>query len=284
MNKLLLAFVAAATLAAGCGQKSTPADRETANAPPPPAAAPAPPAAAAAPTEAELDQKATATQESTDTSAAAAPAADSALERVVSMPENAQLPGGRWKAGTHYRPIVPAQPTNAGPGEVEVIEFLWLNCGACYALNQRVVAWETRLPEWVKFRQEHVMWGPSHRWLGQLLYTLQALKREDLVPVAFDEIHRRNRPLVANTAEQSLQLQLAFAKANGIAEADFRREYNGFAVATRLRAAEELTRRYRVEHTPVFIVNGKYMTDVQMAGGGAELLELVNDLAAFEKR
>jgi thiol:disulfide interchange protein DsbA len=282
MKKLLLAFAAVAVLS-GCGQKSTSVDSETATAPPPPAADAGAQPEAAAPTEAELDQRATAAQESTEAPPATTPA-DTSLERMVAMPENAQLPGGRWKAGTHYRPIVPAQPTNAGPGEVEVIEFVWLACGSCYALNQRVTSWKGRLPEWVKFRQEHVMWGPAYRGLARLLYTLEALKRPDLVAAAFDEIHQRRRPLAANSDEQTLELQLAFAKANGVAEADFRREYNGFAVNTRLRAAEELTRRYRIEHTPVFIVNGKYMTDVEMAGDGAKLLELVSDLAAFEKR
>jgi hypothetical protein len=34
---------------------------------------------------------------------------------------------------------------------------------------------------------------------------------------------------------------------------------------------------------PVIIINGKYQTDVGMAGGEKELLQLINDLAAFEK-
>lgn len=281
MKKLLLAFAATVALA-GCGQKSTPVEAETAPAPPPAAADSS--ASAAAPTQAELDQQASATQESAGNTAAADAPGDTSLERMAALPESAQLPGGRWKAGTHYRPIVPAQPTNAAAGEVEVIEFLWLHCGGCYALNQRVESWKEKAPAWVKFRQEHVMWGASHRLLGKLLYTLDALGRADLVPKAFDEIHRNGNALVASTEAQTQQQQVAFAKANGVSEADFLAAYNGFAVSTRLKRAEELTRRYRVEHTPVFIVNGKYMTDVEMAGDGAKLLELVSDLAAFEKR
>ncbi len=284
MKKLLLAFAAAAALAA-CGQNSTPVEAETATAPPPAVAdAGQAPANATATTDAELDQAATAAQESAGGAPAADAPGDTSLERMVAMPESAQLPDGRWKAGTNYRPIVPAQPTSAAPGEVEVIEFLWLNCGGCYALNQRVESWKSRLPAWVKFRQEHVMWGPSHRLLGKLLYTLDALDKNELVAAAFSQIHREGRPLVAGSEGQTTDLQVAFAKAHGIPEADFRREYNGFAVNTRLKAAEELTRRYRVESTPVFIVNGKYMTDVEMAGGAAQLIELVDALVAAEKR
>lgn len=278
MKKLLLAVAAVAALA-GCGQKSTPVE-ETATAPAP-ADAPAPAPDAPAPTDAELDQAAAATQESAGT--AEAPA-DTSLERMVAMPESAQLPGGRWKAGTHYRPIVPSQPTNVAAGDVEVIEFLWLACGGCYQVNERVDAWSTKLPGYVKFRKEHVMWGPSHRALGKLLYTLDALDRKELVAKAFEEIHRKGNNLVSANDNQTQQMQLAFAKANGIAEDAFKREYNGFAVNTRLQRAEELTRRYRIESTPTFVVNGKYMTDIDMAGGAAQLMQLLSDLAAAEKR
>jgi thiol:disulfide interchange protein DsbA len=284
MRKLLLVLAAGAAIA-GCAQKSTPvADQPeaatTADAPP---AAP-PPAASNAATPAELDRAAAATQESADAADAETTPSDATLDRMVPMPQAAKLPDGRWKAGTHYVPMNPAQATTVGPGEVEVIEFLWLACGACYQLNERVTAWESKLPSYVKFRREHVMWGPSHRLLGKLLYTLEALGRSDLVAVAFNEIHRKGNMLVEADEAKTQAAQLAFAKANGIAEADFLREYKGFAVTTRLQRADELTRRYRVEHTPVFVVNGKYVTDGGMAGSGEDLIKLLNDLIAAEKR
>ena len=79
-------------------------------------------------------------------------------------------------------------------------------------------------------------------------------------------------------------LQLAVAKANGIAETDFLREYDGFFVNTQLKHAEETTRRYRVDATPVVFVAGKYQTDVGLAGGQTELTQLIDALAAHEKR
>ena len=127
------------------------------------------------------------------------------------------------------------------------------------------------------------MWGPAHRAHGRLFYTLEALGRDDLVVKAFDEIHRRGNVLVAASDEQTMQMQMTFAKANGISEADFRREYNGFAVNTRLQRAEELMRRYKVETVPLVIINGKYETDVGMAGGHEQLISVINDLAAAEK-
>jgi len=127
------------------------------------------------------------------------------------------------------------------------------------------------------------MWGPAHRAHAKLFYTLEVLGHDELVTKAFDEIHKRGNVLVDADDAKTLQLQLAFAKANGISEADFKREYNGFGVSTRLQHAEEIMRRYQIESVPHFIINGKYETDVGMAGGPEQLLALINDLAAAEK-
>jgi thiol:disulfide interchange protein DsbA len=272
MKKLLLALALSAALTA-CGQKSTPVEAQ-------PGQQAATEAPKGAPSAEELKQQATASQESAD---AAESAGDASLERIAALPESAQLPGGRWKAGTHYQPVVPAQGTSAEPGQVEVIEVLWLGCPHCYELNPYIDAWQKKKAPYIKFTQEHVMWGPAHRAHAKLFYTLEALGHPELVAKAFDEIHRRGNNLVAANDAATLQLQTAFATGNGIAEADFKREYNGFAVNTRLQRAEELMRRYQIESVPTFIVNGKYRTDVSMAGGPAQLTQLLDDLAASEK-
>jgi hypothetical protein len=38
-----------------------------------------------------------------------------------------------------------------------------------------------------------------------------------------------------------------------------------------------------VESVPFVVINGKYQTSVQMAGGSQELIQLINDLTAAEK-
>lgn len=280
MKKALPWIGLAALMLAACGSGAPESSTPTADATPPAAEAPA--ADAPAPTQAEIEQAATATQESSGE--AATDPGDASLERLAAMPENAQLPGGRWQSGVHYKAVVPAQPTNADAGEVEVLEVFWLGCGHCYALEPFIESWKKSKPDYVKFSHVPVMWGPAHRAHGRLFYTLESLGRNDLITKAFDEIHKRGNMLVANDDAQSQRLALAFARANGISEADFNREYNGFGVNTRLQRAEELTRRYRVEGVPVVFINGKYQTDVGMAGGQKQLIDLINDLAAHEKR
>lgn len=273
MKKLLLLTIAGTMLAA-CGAKNS----GTSTTAPTPAAE-TPSAATSPPTSTDVNK---ATQES---AGAAVSGGDASLEGIVAMPDNVQLPDGKWKAGTNYKPIVPAQTTSAEPGQVEVIEFMWLGCPHCYDLQSSIEAWSKQKPPYVKFLQEHVMWGPAHRAHGKLLYTLLALNRPDLIRKAFDEIHLRKNNLLSLKGDdaETRAMHIAFAKANGLNEADFKREYDSFGVNTRLQHAEELTRRYRVESVPLIVVNGKYMTDVSMAGGKTQLLQLINDLAAAEK-
>jgi protein dithiol oxidoreductase (disulfide-forming) len=278
-NALALIALLGCSITACGGERPAPAT-ESALTQPAPAPAEAP---KAAPTTAAVEQAAAGNQESLATSAE--DRSDAALERLAAMPETAQLPDGKWKAGVNYKPVVPAQPTGATAGEVEVMEVFWYGCGHCYALEPFIQSWKKNKPAYVKFTAVPVIWGPPHKAHAKLYYTLEALgKEEQLRQKVFDEIHQKGNYLVANDDAQSFKLQLAFAKANGISEADFTREYNGFAVATKVQRAEEISKRYRVEGVPVMYVGGKYQTDVGMAGGNSQLLQVVNDLAASDKR
>jgi thiol:disulfide interchange protein DsbA len=137
----------------------------------------------------------------------------------------------------------------------------------------------------VKFVRVPVTWGPVHRAHARLYYTLEALGKLDALHEAtFKEIHERGNFLVSNDEAQTRKMQLDFVKSQGISEADFTRAYDSFGVNANLQRAEDMTRRYRVEGVPVMFINGKYQTDVSMGGGHAGLIELINDLAANEKR
>ena len=70
----------------------------------------------------------------------------------------------------------------------------------------------------------------------------------------------------------------------GISEDDFKKAYHSFAVDTALQKADELMERYRIDGVPTFVINGKYIADVQSAGGPERLMSLVGDLAAQEHK
>jgi protein dithiol oxidoreductase (disulfide-forming) len=213
---------------------------------------------------------------------------DASLEQIASAGAAAQLPAGKWKAGSNYDVLVPAQPTDVSPGKVEVMEVFWLACPHCYDLEPDVQRWLKSKPAYVEFVRVPVMWQPMHRAHARLFYTLQALGRPDLVGKAFDTIHQdvqnRAAPLVGDSDETTFRMQQQFAVQNGVSADDFAKAYNSFAVNNDLERAEEITQRYHVTGVPFFAVNGKYTTDVEKAGNESKLTQLLTDLAASEHR
>ena len=161
---------------------------------------------------------------------------DVSLEHLAALPADAVLPGGKWKPGVNYDPIVPAQPTNVSAGKVEVVEVFWLGCPHCYAFEPFVEAWLKNKPSYIEFVRVPVMWGPAHRAHARLFYTLQALNRSDLFEKAFDAIQQQHQPLIAQGDDETLKLQEAFAQANGVSPDDYAKAYNSFSVNSSLNA------------------------------------------------
>ena len=241
-----------------------------------------PPKADSAPTpQSESEQAATAQESGADDDSQPT-RGDTSLERIAALAPADQLPGGKWKAGVNYDPIVPAQPTSVGPGKVEVMEVFWLGCPHCYALEPYVENWLKSKPSYITFVRVPVMWGPVHQAHARLYYTLVELHRTDLYEKAFDTIHKDNNPLVANTDDATFNLQMAFATANGIKAEDFAKVYRSMAVATDLQRAQDVTERFNVTGVPMVVVDGKYSTDVGKAGSPQALFAVIDDLAATD--
>ena len=292
---LLLALVSASL--SGCSRNSpapgSPAGSTAASAPAP--AQPEPPQAtggSAPPASAPATTPADASAPSGSGPAAVqnpngsddAPAGTTSLEKIAELPAQHQLPNAKWKAGTNYDPVVPAQPTAAQAGKVEVLEVFWYACPHCYALEPYIAAWRKSKPAYVDFVRVPVMWGPIHRAHAQLYYTLKELGRNDLDGKVFETLHQQQNPLVGDTPDDTFARQLQFARENGIDPEAFRKAYTSFAVNSDLQRAEEITQRYHVEGVPLIVINGKYMTDVGKAGSHDDLIAEINDLAAGEHR
>jgi len=267
--RLTLSLGLGATMLAMLAACSGPASSPAPAAPPPPAATAPPPAAPAA------DLPATTPP----------PAEESKLEKVATLPPAGQLPAGKWVAGVNYRPLVPAQPTDAPPGKVEVVEVFWYGCPHCYALDPYIESWRKSKPAYIEFHRVPVTWQPVHQSHAKLFYTFEALGKEDAVHNAvFAEMHdRKNFMFMQGDAKETLAAQLRFAKAQGISEADFTGAWNSFTVQTSMQKADELVHRYHVDGVPLLVINGKYVTDVNMAGSLANVMNVVTDLAASEK-
>jgi protein dithiol oxidoreductase (disulfide-forming) len=253
----------------------------TAASPQAPASAPA---ATALKGDGDLAAAAATQQEGADV-AATADSGESQLERIAALPAEGQLPGGKWTAGTNYKVVSPSQPTSVPPGKIEVIEFFWYGCPHCFALDPAIASWLKNKPPYIEFGRIPVTWGEVHRAHARLFYTLKGLgKGDELHAKVFTEIHVNHQPLYApGDPLQTQREQQQFARDNGISEADFTKAYTDFGVQTALSRADDLVRRYRIDAVPTFVIAGKYETDLAMAGGEANLFQMINDLAASEK-
>jgi thiol:disulfide interchange protein DsbA len=200
----------------------------------------------------------------------------------------ATSPPTQWQEGVNYTRLVPAQPTSAPAGQVEVLEFFWYACPHCYSIDPLVEAWRKTKPAYIAFSRVHVMWNENHRALARLYYTLDSLgKLDQLHGEVFREIHIHGNPLVAadpSNATETEHIQMLFARRFGIPEDDFEKAYHSFGVDTALQRADELVQRYRIDGVPTFVVNGKYVADVRSAETPERLISLVGDLAAQEHR
>ncbi|TAK55946.1 MAG: thiol:disulfide interchange protein DsbA/DsbL [Gammaproteobacteria bacterium] len=281
-------------LLTACGQGEAPAPATAAPEPAtaPPASVPAADAEPLRPPE-QLDPAAEPVDGETVEAPAAevaapvmSPVAAAVAASTPELPTNAPL---RWQEGQHYKGLTVAQPSSAPPGEVEVVEVFWYGCGHCYALEPRLEAWLQDQPAWLHFRRLPVVWNEVTREDARLYYTIEALgKLETLHPEVFRELHARGRPLtvVRNNRVDTAATEQAvreFLVARGVSAEDFARHYRTFSIESRLRQAENLTRRYMADHTPMMVVQGKFVTDVSMAGSQNELMQVVADLAARER-
>lgn len=198
---------------------------------------------------------------------------------------SAAKPLDKWTPGINYTQLPSPQPTTVKPGKVEVLEVFWYGCGHCYALDPTLEEWKKTKPAYVEFVRIPVMWGPPHEQHARLYYTLMELNRLDLHARVFDTIHKDHVLMMAQSDADARAQQLAFCKSQGITEQDFNAAYDSPAVAAHLQSAREATFRYGVTGVPLIIVNGKYTTDVSMAGSdNKKLVAIINDLAASEKK
>lgn len=282
ISLLALGFALLLSLS-GCGRNDVPGNRAStgtvASAPVTETAQTAPPEAApeTAPTTDEqiLGEQITETGSTESVDTAATSGQPMALRIAELQPE----PASKWKEGVNYTRLVPTQPTNAAPGQVEVTEVFWYGCPHCYALDPFLETWrKNSKPSFVSFVRLPVMWGAVHHTHARLFYTAELLgKLEELHTAIFQEINKN-----ANSLTSADRIE-AFFTSHGVSQADFQKAFSSFAVESSLKRAEALGLRYKVESVPLIVINGKYVTDVGRAGGQQQLIALINDLAGRER-
>lgn len=167
------------------------------------------------------------------------------------------------------------------PGKLEVIEFFWYGCPHCYTIEPFVDAWAKKLPPDVNFRRIHVLWPgrPDIEAHAKLFNALQAMGIDGTYQRAVMDAVQRDR--IELRKEGPL---FDWLKKQGIDQAKFKANYNGFSSNVALKKLEKLSLDYAVDGVPVFIVNGKYVTSPAMIGKeDGSITQAVDELLARER-
>jgi thiol:disulfide interchange protein DsbA len=197
-------------------------------------------------------------------------AAELAAQQVATPP---------FEAGKHYVVLTPPQPTSTGAGRVEVAEIFMFGCPGCFGFEPYIQAWLEKKADYIDFVRVPAQWSshPESPMHARAYYTAEALgKLGEIEEDFFNEVHGKG-----NLLDTEAKLAAFFA-AHGVDEAAFKSAFNSFAVNAKLRRADELVQRYRVQSTPTVIVNGKYQTVGRMAGSVEAWFAIIDELAARE--
>jgi len=177
--------------------------------------------------------------------------------------------------GVQYKKL--KQPQSIAPYKKTVIEVFGYGCPHCYHLEPGLHKWLETKPADVHFEQMPVVFNnPNWVYMARVFFTSKRLGvLKESHQAFFDAIHRDKTDVY--TPEALAKFFTRF----GVKEQDFLDMFKSFVVSSDLKKAAKLTREYEVEGVPAIIVNGKYLTDVPMAKGEANMWETVNEL--FEK-
>jgi len=183
------------------------------------------------------------------------------------------------KEGSEYKLLKPAVATGVAPGKVEVVEAFWYACGHCYLLEPKLEAWDAkgRAP-YVQLVRLPATWNDTVKTHARVFYTIELLGKPQLHNEVFREINVKGNRL--DTPEKVQ----AFFASKGVPAAEFQKAFSSFAVESNLRKAEGMNKRYKITGTPTIVIGGKYVTDVGMAGSEDKLFQIINELAAREKK
>jgi thiol:disulfide interchange protein DsbA len=180
------------------------------------------------------------------------------------------------EVGKDYDTLPNPVPTESS-GRIEVIEFFWYGCIHCNNLQPRVDVWRKTLPADVVFRQEHAMWPDRSDMAGhaRLFVTLKLMgQAERLNAAVFDAIHREKIEL------RDRKVLLDWVARQGLDAKAFEAVYDSFAARTQFTRAMQLTRDYRLTATPVFAVNGRYITSPGKLNSETRVFEVLDALIA----
>lgn len=177
-----------------------------------------------------------------------------------------------YREGVNYIPVMPAQPVNVNPGQVEVLEFFRYDSPQCFALEPYLEAWQKNLPANVVLTRVPATLNPQWDVAARAYYVAVQLgiadKANALIYAAMHVQH-------LNLGTQS-DYQRLFTGQLGVSAQQFNATWSSLQVDARLAQAKVLAQRYGVTNLPALTVDGKWMTGAGYHLSIAQIMPAVN--------
>lgn len=158
--------------------------------------------------------------------------------------------------------------------KVIIQEFFFYGCPHCFRLESDLKGWKDELDfEKVVFEQVPVDFGSlsniasNHHYAAEVLGVLN-----EFTELYFDEINLKKSRITDDVAVRVL-ISLGIKKEKAI------EAINSFIVKSKTEKAKMMTKKYKINAVPSFIVNGKYYVDSNTVGTPKELIKV---LSAFK--
>lgn len=153
--------------------------------------------------------------------------------------------------GKQFLRLKNAQAVESG-SKIEVLEFFSYGCIHCYHFEEFIGPWSKKVPADVSFKRIPVAFQPAWVNLGKIMYTLEAMGRDDLTIKVFKSIHD------ANVRLHEEKVFFEWATSNGLDLAKVKEMWGSFAVNSKMNRAKTLAQNYQVDSTPMVFVDGKF--------------------------
>jgi thiol:disulfide interchange protein DsbA len=186
---------------------------------------------------------------------------------------------GLWACATWAEPMEEVDyirvepPVPAAGDAIEVIEFFYYGCPACYRLEPMLEAWMEKLPGDVIFRRIPALRRQAWIPLTRLYFSLEALG-------VLGRLHGR---VYRGIHEQGLNLGnsselLPWADGHGVDRELLAATLDSDRTSRDVQRARDLTITYGVRSTPSIVVDGRFLTNAEMLGDVEALLPTVDAL------
>ena len=162
--------------------------------------------------------------------------------------------------------------------KVEVVEVFWYGCSHCSTFDPIITAWKKRQAEDVDFWLSPAIWNGAMKLHAQAFFTAKALGVGEKLHKPFFSALLVERKKLNNPG----QIEDFFAR-YGVPRKDFQKTFKSFSVNSQVKQADARARSYKVAGTPEIVVNGKYRVTAGLAGGQAQMLNVIDFLVNKER-